>query len=227
MRSSSWRCRAVTSKLIIAAILILAAAAPLRAQPPGWTVTFAAGAATPVNDISSRLSTGWNVDAGVGYEFNSWLSLFGDFAFARMGVPADVLQESSAPDGYGHILALTIDPKVQFPLAAHLQGFVIGGAGWIHRTVTLTAPDVQYVDDYDPYYGDLGPQPIAVEQVLGATTRNALGEDIGGGVSYPLPSIGAELFASVRYYYAPTTPRVTAMIPVTFGVRFTPSRLKP
>jgi len=214
-------------KAAVIAVVVFAAAAPLRAQPPGWTLSLDVGAATPTSDISSRLSTGWNVDAGVGYEFNSWLSLFGDFAFARMGVPADVLQESSAPDGHGRILALTVDPKVQFPLTSHLRGFVIGGAGWIHRTVMLTSPDVQYVDSYDPYYGDLGPEAIAVDQVLSSTTRNALGGDLGGGVSYPVPSIGAEVFASVRYYYAPTTPRVTAMIPVTFGIRFTPSRLKP
>jgi len=211
----------------ILAVVLLGIAAPLRAQPPGWTLAFDVGAATPTSDISSRLSTGWNVDAGLGYQFNSWLSLFGDFAFARMGVPADVLQELSAPDGHGHIVALTVDPQVQFPLTSHLRGFVIGGVGWIHRTFTLTASSVQYVDNYDPYYGDLGAEPIAVDQVLSSTARNALGEDFGGGISYPISSIGAELFASVRYYYAPTTPRVTAMIPVTFGIRLTPSRLKP
>jgi hypothetical protein len=144
-----------------------------------------------------------------------------------MQVPADVLQQLAAPDGHGRIFSLTVDPEIRFPLTPHLQGFVVGGIGWIRRTVDLTAPTTQFVDYFDPFYGDLGPQAVTTDQVLSSVTRNAFGGNVGGGVSLPLTNTGAALFVDVRYYYAPTSPRVTAMIPVMFGIRWTAPKTTP
>jgi hypothetical protein len=211
-----------TLSLFIAAV-VLGVTTPLYGQAAGWTVEFSGGAAAPMSDISARLSTGWDINAGVGYQFNSWFSLLGEGGFARLGVPASVLQEFAAPDGSGRIFSLTVGPEVRFPLTHSLQGFALGGVGWIHRTVEMTAPSVQYYDYYDPFYGDLGPQAVPADQVLASTTRNGFGGDAGGGVSFRLPSINSDLFVSVRYYYAPTVPRVTALLPVTFGIRWSGS----
>jgi len=211
----------------LVSLVVCGAAAPLHAAPRQWTVEFSAGAAAPTSDISSRLLTGWDVDVGLGYQLNSWFTLLGDFGFTGMGVPANVLQEFGAPDGHGHILSLTIGPEVRFPLTSHLQGFAVGGVGWIRRNIALTATTIQYVDSYDPFYGDLGPQPLANVQVLSSTTRTAFGGDFGGGVSLPLAALGVDLFVAVRYDYARTAPRVTAMVPVMFGVRWPVSSMKP
>lgn len=203
---------------------LVSAASPVFAQSAGWTVEFGGGVAAPTSDISSRLSTGWGIDAGLGYRFTPWFTVLGEFAFAGMGVPTDILQQLQAPQGQGRIYSLNIDPQVSFPLTRHLQGFVEGGVGSIRRTVELTAPMVAYVDSYDPFYGDLGPQPIENDQVLSSVTHNAFAANVGGGVSLPLASIGASLFVDVRYYRAQTSPRVTAMLPVLFGIRYTPSK---
>ena len=198
---------------------IVMMARPVRAQA-GWTVEFSGGTATPVADISSRLSSGWGLDVGGGYQFNRWISVLGDLGWSGMAVPDHVLQELSAPDGHGRIVTLMLNPRVGFPLTRHLQGFVTGGAGWIHRGVTLTAPGVQYFDTFDPFYGDFGPQLIPSDQVLSSTSRNAFGGDIGGGIDLPMTAIGADLIVGVRYYRGPTAPRVTAMLPVTVGIRW-------
>ena len=211
--------------MAIVGFVAVTAAAPVFAQS-NWTAEISGGAAAPVGDIGSRLNTGWDFDFSGGYQFTDWLSLLGDFGFAGFGVPANILQEFNAPVGHGRIVTLSLDPEVQFPVGHHLRGFVIGGAGWVHRAVELTAPSLQYVDIYDPVYGDLGPQPIASDQVLSSVTRDALGENIGGGVSFPLVSLGADLFAAVRYYRAPTSPSMTTMMPITFGIRWT-GRNKP
>jgi opacity protein-like surface antigen len=212
---------------VLLAVVALSTASPLFAQPADWAVEFSGGTATPMNDISSRLSTGWDVNAGLGYQLNSWLSLLGEGGVARMGVPANVLQELNAPNGHGRIFSLTVGPEVHFPLTSLLQGFALGGVGWIRRTVDMTAPSVQYFDYYDPFYGDLGPQAVATDQVLSTTTRNAFGGDIGAGVSFRLPSISSDVFVAVRYYYAPTAPRITALLPVTFGIRWTAKKGTP
>jgi outer membrane protein with beta-barrel domain len=204
----------------IVCCVLAAAAAPAYAQ--SWEVEVSGGSATPVSDIGSRLSTGWNFDFAAGRQLTGWLSLLGDFGFAAMPVPASVLQEFNAPVGRGRIITLALDPEVRFPLGKRLRGFAMGGAGWVHRAVDLTAPSVQYVDYYDPFYGDLGPQPIEGDQVISSVTRNGFGENVGAGVSYPVTALGAELFAAVRYYRAPTSPRITAMVPVMFGLRWIP-----
>lgn len=206
--------------LPIVGFVAVLSAAPVHAQ--SWEIEASGGSATPVGDIGSRLSTGWNFDFAAGRQLTDWLSILGDFGFAAMQVPQSVLQEFQAPVGRGRIVTLSLEPEVRFPLSQHVRGFAMGGVGWVHRAVDLTAPTLAYLDYYDPFYGDLGPQPIETEQVLSSVTRNAIGENIGGGVSYPIAAIGAELFAAVRYYRAPTSPRVTAMVPVMFGLRWTP-----
>jgi hypothetical protein len=216
-------------KLVAAvfSVVLLGTASPLLAQSTGWTAEFSGGGAAPVNDISSRLTTGWDVDVAAGYQFRPWFAVLGDFGYAGMGVPDAVLQESAAPGGHGRILSMTLGPEFRFPLTSRFQGFVLGGVGWIRRTVDLTAPSVQSVDNYDPFYGDLGIDTFSTDIVLSSVTRNALGGDFGGGVSLPIGDTGTALFVDVRYYYAPTSPRVTAMIPVMFGIRWTASGARP
>jgi hypothetical protein len=167
------------------------------------------------------------VDVGAGYQFSRWFAMLGECGFAGMGVPDAVLQASAAPGGHGRIMTMTLGPEFRFPLTSRFQGFVLGGVGWIRRTVDLTSPSVQYFDNYDPIYGDLGTDAITTDVVLSSVTRNALGGDVGGGVSLPIGDTGTALFLDVRYYYAPTSPRVTAMIPVMFGIRWTASGARP
>src|SRR5579864_2759403 len=100
--------------IVVVGVALFGAARPLLAQSAGWTVEFSGGVVAPTSDISSRLSTGWNIDAGLGYQFTSWLTLFGEFGFARMGVPADILQQFTAPEGHGRIVTLTVDPEIRF-----------------------------------------------------------------------------------------------------------------
>jgi hypothetical protein len=57
--------------------------------------------------------------------------------------------------------------------------------------------------------------------VLSSTTRNSWGGNVGGGIALPIAATGAEVFVDVRYYYAPTSPSLTAMVPIMFGIRYT------
>jgi len=195
---------------------LLGFATPALAQPPGWTIEFAGGGAAPMSDLSGRLTAGWDLNTGVGYQFAPWFTLLGEFNFTEMGIPDDVLAEAQAPDGHGHIFSLNIEPQARFPLTSHLHGFVEGGGGWIRRNVAFTQPGVE--DIVDPFYGET---EIGTETVLSSTTRNAFGGNIGGGVAFPIGDTHADIFVDVRYYYAQTSPRVTAYLPVMFGIRYT------
>jgi opacity protein-like surface antigen len=213
-----------TAAFVVWAALV--AATPAFAQGAGWTVEFGGGVAAPTSDISSELSTGLGIDAGVGYRFTQWFTMLGEVAFAGMDVPTNILQQLQAPQGQGRIYSLNVDPQVNFRLTTRLQGFVEGGVGVIRRTVELTAPMYQYVDSYDPFYGDFVQQPIENDQVLSSETQTAFAANVGGGVSLPLAITGVSLFIDVRYYRARTSPQVTSMIPVLFGIRYTASKTR-
>jgi outer membrane protein with beta-barrel domain len=205
----------------IAAVIIvtLCAGSSVFAQESRWTVEFAVGGAAPTDDLSGRLTTGWDVNAGVGYRFRPWFTLMSEFDFAGMGIPDDVLAEAQAPEGHGHLFSLNLEPQVHFPIRSRLSGFVEGGGGWIRRNVAFTQPGVENIDVLDPFYGDYVAQ-VGTDIVLSSTTRNAFGANLGGGIAKSLADTGAELFVDVRYYYAATSPRVTAMVPIMFGIRY-------
>ena len=210
----------MTRSVLLALVFTSLAAAPSFAQAPGVTLQVGFGGAAPTSDLSGRLTAGWDVNVGAGYEFTPWFALMTEFNFAQMGIPDAVLADAQAPDGHGHIFSLNVEPQIRFPLTSRFRGFVEGGAGWIRRNVAFTQPTVQEI--IDPFYGDL--TEVGTDIVLSSTTRNAFGGNVGGGIAMPLASTGADLFLDVRYYYAPTSPRVTAMLPIMFGVRYTAAK---
>lgn len=195
------------------AAMAITIAVPAYAQ--SWAVEVSGGWATPVNDIGSTLSTGWAADFAAGHQFSGWFSLLGEIGYAVMPVQQSVLQAFQAPNGNGQILTLGIDPEVRFPVSRTLRGFVSGGVDLLHRNVKLTSPSTETVET------TVGLQEISSLNVISSTSRTGVGENFGAGVAYPIQAIGAEIFAEVRYFRASTSPEVTAMVPVMFGVRWT------
>jgi hypothetical protein len=55
-------------------------------------------------------------------------------------------------------------------------------------------------------------------------TDDAFGGNAGGGLSVDLGDSGAAVFAKVRYHIANTKPTSTAIVPVSFGLRWTGRR---
>jgi hypothetical protein len=121
-------------------------------------------------------------------------------------------------------LSLTVGPRIHFPIASNVRGYVAGGAGWYRRTVEFTQPTLAVVDIIDPWWGYLGSEIVPANQVLGSVSNNAWGVNGGGGVSVVIGHSGAELFAEVRYHYAHTSPTTTSIVPVSFGIRFSGQR---
>jgi len=71
-------------------------------------------------DISDRLTKGWNIDLGGGYEINRRFEIEGNFAFNRLGVADQVLRTLDVPDGRARVMSLTAGPKVHFPIASKI-----------------------------------------------------------------------------------------------------------
>jgi hypothetical protein len=204
----------------LAGTFVILWAATVLAQQK-WNVEVASGVAATTGDISDRLTKGWNIDLGTGYEINKTFEVDGHFTFNRLGVSDRVLQALQVPDGRARLMSLNVGPKIHFPIANRVRGYVTGGVGWYRRTVEFTEPTLGVIDIIDPWWGYLGSAIVPSNQVLGSVSDNAWGVNGGGGVSVGLGQSGAELFAEVRYHYADTSPTTTSIVPIAFGARFT------
>jgi hypothetical protein len=199
------------------------------AQPSTWNVDIGSGVAATTGDTRDRLTNGWDFNLGAEYFGNDWLGVRGDFRYDGLGVTDQVTRQLQVPNGSGNarVISLTVGPVVRFPIAKYLQGFAVGGLGWYRRTVEFTQPTVAAVDIIDPWWGYLGTAIVPANQIIGSTSSNAFGGNIGGGLSVPLGGSGASVFAEVRYHRANTTTTPTSMVPVTFGIRFTAAPTRP
>jgi hypothetical protein len=215
------KCRWLRRTLAASFVILWAATA---AAQQNWNVQVATGVATTAGDVSDRLTKGWNIDLGAGYEVNETLGWEGHFAFNGLGVSNQVLQALQVPDGRASVMSLTVGPKIHFPIANRTRGYVTGGLGWYRRTVEFTQPTVGVVDIIDPWWGYLGSAIVPANQVLGSVSDNAFGVNGGGGVAVALGQSGAEFFAEVRYHFANTNATSTSIVPITFGVRFSNPR---
>jgi opacity protein-like surface antigen len=197
---------------------------PAPTDAPHWNVEVATGAAPTAGAVRNRLTTGWDLNLGAGYEFSRMLELEGGFMYNGLGVSDSVLQQLQVPNGNARLWSLSIGPRVNFPIVSRLNGFVAGGIGYYRRTVEFTQPTVAVIDIIDPWWGYLGSEIVPANQVLGSVSDNAFGGNIGGGVAMPIGRSGTQVFAEVRYHRAATSPTSTAVVPVSFGVRFSGSR---
>jgi opacity protein-like surface antigen len=178
------------------------------------------GFSEPVKHSDGRFDTGFNFGAGAGYNFHPNLGVMAEFGFNHLGVNSGILNSVGAPDGSGRIYSLTVNPIVHFNPKGRFDAYVIGGGGYYRRTVEFTQPGVQTITAFDPFFG-FYPANVATNVVLGSFSQNKAGLNIGGGVSMRLHGdSNTKFFAEARYHYIYTSPVRTAVLPVTFGLRW-------
>jgi opacity protein-like surface antigen len=204
----------------IAGLLILSLrGTPASAQAESWNFNVAAGATQPVGRVADRLTTGWGLNLGAEREVGNGLDIRGEFDYYRLGVANQVLTSLQVPNGDARVFALTIGPRWRFPISGRVTGYAIAGAGLYRRRVEFTQATLAVVDIVDPWWGYVGPEIVPAHQVLASVTKNALGANVGGGVSIPIGKSGVEAFGEVRYHYANTSVTSTQMLPMSFGLR--------
>jgi hypothetical protein len=169
---------------------------------------------------AGKLDHGGNFQAGAGFNFNQYLGILGTFTFNQLGVTRSALDAAEQPDGNARVYSLTFDPVVRFPLFGGVRGYVLGGGGWLRRTVQFTKPTLAQVTIFDPWWGYFGPALIPVNQVLGSVSSNAGAVDAGAGIDIPLPRTNAKLYVEARYIRGFTSRDDTEVVPLTVGLRW-------
>lgn len=193
------------------------------------------GPTAPIGNAARNWETwGYNVTAGVGWNFSRYLGALIEYQFNRMKIPGSTLtalalaNDTGTPIG-GNIntWSLTLDPIIYLP-ATHSMGAYVTGGGGFYRKVTNFTESVSSVQ-CDPFYGfcyqDFVPVTVA------HSSSNQAGANIGLGLYWKVFGEGsnAKLYTEARYVWvnsplaSPSDPYgsgTEGFIPVTIGLRF-------
>ncbi|HVX68014.1 MAG TPA: outer membrane beta-barrel protein [Bryobacteraceae bacterium] len=203
-------------------VTALACSRPAVAQNTSpFTFNIGGGFTEPAYRTGDRLDTGFNINAGVGYNFVPHVGVIGEFGFNNFGLNRTALTAAGVPDGTTRLYSVTLNPIIRFNPRGRLDAYLIGGGGYYRRTIEFTQPAIGNVTLFDPWWGTFFNAPVATNQVIGSFTQNKMGWNAGAGVSFRIKSdSNAKFYAESRYHYVYTTPRRTTVLPVTFGFRW-------
>jgi hypothetical protein len=180
-----------------------------------------AGFTQAAGTTGRRLDLGWNVRGGAGVKFNPYVGLMVNAAYDNMGINSSTLAAYGAPGGRMAITSLTLDPIVHLSPKSNVDIYITAGGGLFHRYQEFTAPTVEVLTGFDPFFG-FYPVGVPANQVLASYSVNKPGIDAGVGIAFGSRWHG-KFFAEARYariFMGNRFSNDTEYIPVTFGFRF-------
>jgi outer membrane protein with beta-barrel domain len=185
---------------------------------PWYTFNIGGGYSPLVGQITNRLDNGWHMTAGLGVRARSHFELNGQFTYHGLGVKPLVLSEAGVPSADSHLWSITADPKIRIGGARRFDPYLVGDVGYFRRVVNFTAPTVEPVTLFDPFFGVLFPALIPANVRLASVTRSGIGGGGGVGFNFRLGASRTKLYIEARYQYAATGTIPTRMIPATIGL---------
>jgi hypothetical protein len=213
------------------------------------------GVSVPVGGTHSYLTPGWMFQIGGGRNFNKTYGVLVQFDFDHFGLqkstlnnllttynngiaaynaanPNNQLAALSQINGTSHDWSFTLDPMVNCYTSERVGAYLIGGAGFYHKTANFSYPTFTLVNT------GYGLAQVPANQDLDKYTSNAFGANAGVGFTFGTSRFTTvRVYAEARYIWTDNQPRAfsdagasynifpqnsarTTYIPITFGVRF-------
>lgn len=204
-------------KIAIVGILCGVAGVLGAQENPGIAFSAGAGFTTPVSSFSSNLDTGWNVRAGIGYNFVPWFGVMTNFGYDSMGVNNTTLSNLGYGGGNVNVFSATLDPIVHLTPKHHFDAYVTGGGGYFREEDRFTDVGTATGIVGNPFFGYY-PVQYGTNIVVSDYSVNKPGLDGGMGIAFG-SKWGGRFFAEARFVRIFTGPYHTDYIPVTFGFR--------
>jgi hypothetical protein len=226
-----------------------------------YTFFGGAGFTLPTGGTHNYLTPGYKFQVGGGRNFNKTLGVVLQFDYDHFGFqtatlnkllsiynneiavynaanPGNTVSPFTQLGGSSHDWSFTLDPIVNYYNGDRLGAYVVGGAGFYHKTANFTIPQVGTYCDI--YYGCYQYQ---ANQTIDKYTSNAFGLNGGFGFTFkPSRFAGERFYAEARYVWTDNQPKPysetgttanpnyynvfpqnsarTTYIPITFGLRF-------
>jgi hypothetical protein len=187
-------------------------------EAPRFTFDGGFGFTNAVGSTSGQFNDyGWNIEAGVGMNFNPWLGAKVDVSWNGLGINNPTLQLIGAPDGNIHVFAATFDPVIHLTPRRHFDFYLTVGGGLYHLNENFTQPTTAVGNVYDPLF-DLYPQPFGATPLYSYSV-NKPGYDVGGGIAFGGAGHG-KFFAEAKMNHVFLVNSRMDYLPVSFGFRW-------
>jgi len=166
-----------------------------------------------------RLDTGWNFNGGVGFNFNPYVGVMGQFDYNQMDINGTTLNALGFPGGDVNMWSVTLNPIVHTNPRGPVDVYFIGGGGLYHRRQEFTQPTTSIFTGFDPFFG-FYPVAVPTTQVLTSYSVNKPGVNGGVGLAFGT-KWHVKFYAEARYHRMFLGgDRHTDYLPVTFGLRW-------
>ena len=201
-------------------LLLFAAIGPISAQEVSkFSFALGGGFTQPVGNTSRNLDEGWNVQGGVGFNFNQYVGAMVQLDYNRFGINGATLNNVGFPGGDVNVFSATLDPIVHLTPRSHFDVYLIGGGGLYRRTQEFTEPGVGAFTGFDPFFG-FYTAAVPADVVVSSYTVNKPGVNGGLGIAFGTKWHG-KFFAEARYHRIfMNNYQHTDYVPVTFGYRW-------
>lgn len=197
----------------------LTAVSAIGQEIPRFAFDVSGGFTQPRGRFGGKTDMGWNANAGVGYNFSSYVSLMGQFGYNDLSVNSATLNNLSFPDGSVHVMSFTLEPVVHLVPRSPVDVYVTGGGGLYRVSQQFTQPGLASAVGFDPFFGYYQ-SAIPVNQVLSSYSLNKPGFSGGVGVAVGTKWHG-KVFAEARYSRVVLgNDRHMDYVPVSFGFRW-------
>jgi len=185
-----------------------------------YTFLIGGGFTLPTGGTHNDLTTSYNIQGGVGRNFNRNFGVIAQIDWANFGIQSSTLNNLlntynsigavdqngnplSQLGGSSHVGSLTLNPIYNFAQSDTTGAYVVGGFGFYHKTANFTIPSLGTY--CDPYYGCY---QFQANQSIDKYTSNAFGVNAGVGFTYkPSHFASARLYVEARYVFVDNQPR--------------------
>ena len=220
---------------IVLLVTALALAQPFLAQDPCGdeckvNTNLAMLINVPVSQTAQVASIGWGTVVGVGYNLNKQNALIGEFMWTRVSNSSGSLQSLQAAEPSVHLTGNTdvfsLTANYRFELRGRLLGtYLIGGGGWYLRNTSLSAKVTAGADTPCApvwlWWGfTCSSGMVTTNQSLESSNSNALGANLGIGLTVRVGQSPYRLYSEARYHYMPNKNINTQFVAATLGIRY-------
>src|SRR5215469_4738998 len=225
------RCK-VNLRNIVSFLVIAMAPQPLLAQCGDEckvNTNLAMMINVPVSQTAQVSSIGWGTVAGVGYNLNKENALIGEFMWTRSSNSAGSLkplQPTPSVQLTGNTDLFSVTGNYRFELRGALLGtYLIGGGGWYLRNTSLSAKVTSGTNTpCTPiwlWWGfSCSSGVVTAGQSLESSNTNALGANLGIGLTVRVGQSPYRLYSEARYHYIPHKNINTQFVAATLGIRY-------
>lgn len=188
-----------------------------------WTFNVGGGASLTSGTTGKYVRGGGLLAAaGVTRNVNKYFGLRLDFQYDNLPLKDSALQAAQAPGANSHVYALNLGPIVNVPVNRDWGGYIIGGAGFFHRSGKLdssTALPGSACNGFFTWWGHCFAGSLPISGDFLHSSLNEFGGYFGAGITRKVTA-NVEIYGEFRFEHGSRDKITTDYRPISVGVRW-------